>query len=116
MQESTNETPENGTPFMGNLIHCSVGEATFVVMQGKVTRERNPFGIDQLFRMYSSQLTIYIVFYFLFPRYLTVVCSNSTMAFRTKKNIVILNVVIWLLSGIVNIYTALIHEVTSIGE
>ena len=38
------------------------------------------------------------------------------MAFRTKKNIVILNVVIWLLSGIVNIYTALIHEVKSIGE
>ena len=59
---------------------------------------------------------IVYLFRFLISRYLTVVCSNSTMAFRTKKNIMILNAVIWVLSGIFNIYTALIHEIKSIGE
>ncbi len=49
-------------------------------------------------------------------RFLTVVYSNSTMAFRTKQNIIILNVVIWTLCGILNIGTAAVHEVKTFGK
>ena len=66
---------------------------------------------------YSEYVTVYVTVYTLmavaFLRYCTVVKSQSTMRFRTKKNIITLAILIWVIMLVLNIPIMFGHRLNS---
>ena len=87
----------------------------------KYAAEDWPFGnifckITKYFAYVSVYITIWTLVCISILRFMTVVYSQGTAKFRTKRNITIINVSIWIIMTLVNIPVLLISKVRMIGD
>lgn len=72
--------------------------------------------IVQYFLYVTAYVTVYSLVAISFLRYLTIVCSNATNHLRTKRNVTLLCVAIWVVMLAVNVPVLLIHMVKTYAD
>ncbi len=109
------------TPTHLLLVNLAFSDIAFLLICGPLTAHRYaamfwtfPRGICE-FTSFISYVTNYVTVYTLVAisalRYCTVVFSTGTARYRTKRNVIIVVLSIWILLMLLNIPTALIHTV-----
>ena len=108
------------------LINLALSDLAFLIIVAPITAYKYvamsfPFGdtvckVIQYIIYVTTYVTVYTLIAVSFLRYITVIHSVSTARYRTKRNIIIINIMIWVLLMIVNIPTLLKHQLNVFDE
>ena len=108
------------------LLNLAIADISFLLICVPVTAHKYVsfqwvFGdlmckVVQYFLYVTAYVTVYSLVAISLLRFLTIVCSTTTAGLRTKQNVILLCVGIWVVMLAVNVPVIIIHKVKTYGE